>query len=158
MQLWSRIGKSALTALFWFPWRLAAALSTVPLIILSSLAITVRTVNQDVVYPSVRVAGAHDVLAVLLDPRCESHGDACWDPKDPGEGGERTCELFAESASGREELAHALGAPAVGDVEGVLEVVSEPVLQRENPVVGAALTRDSKSAGDKFLGAEPFGA
>ena len=58
MRLWSRIGKSALAALFWFPWRLAAALSTVPLIILSSLAITVRTVNQDVVYPSVRVAGA----------------------------------------------------------------------------------------------------
>ena len=46
------------SALWHFPWRFATALSTVPLILLAALAIAVRTVNQDVVYPRVRVAGA----------------------------------------------------------------------------------------------------
>lgn len=41
-----------------FPWRLALALGAVPIGLLGSVAVTFRTVNQDVVYPRVRVAGA----------------------------------------------------------------------------------------------------
>ena len=47
-----------LSAINGFPWRLALAVGAVPLGMIASLALTFRTVNQDVVYPRVRVAGA----------------------------------------------------------------------------------------------------
>ena len=84
---------STVTVLARFPWRFAVTLSVVPALILGALVLTVRTVNQDVVYPRVRVDGAEigglgvrdarEVVARAMAARLQSEivvraGDQTW--------------------------------------------------------------------------------
>jgi hypothetical protein len=93
MRLLVCIGIFAQVALARFPWRFALALSVVPPCLLGLLVITFRTVNQDVVYPRVRVndtpisglgkLDAREVVAKATSRRLQEEitlraGDLLW--------------------------------------------------------------------------------
>ena len=86
--------------------------------------------------PRVRVAAVHVVQPVGLQFALgEADGDAAGQSEGAGHDGERAGELLAVAATDAQEARDGVVAVAALHVEVVLELVAEPVLQRERLVV-----------------------